>query len=275
MTTMTEAGLKLQVLTHIGDPSHLSLDTVAAFGERLSKVAASLGLDVKSKNFGDALELIGNAIDALEKVTVKQAPGSNAAALRDHIKEQTAALAKLESLQQLLTQSAETVTKTESVLDQFMFKRREDGAVEFLVPKGMSVIQAFEILNTEATRLGINPAVYAADFDWFTQNTSAGTVDNEKDTTVILIPLAKGSLGKDRDYMKKNFTLIDEGHIALANALEWVLSKGKVDSFEGNWVRGKVLGCALGRSAYGVNFYGHGDIAGVYVGCSSGPNKKS
>lgn len=273
MTTQTETGVRAKVREHIGNPNDQTPATVGDFIEKLRAHAGVVGVDVENIPFEQGVKAVDDAIGALEQVGSKAAPtaSSDLRALRDHLGAQQQALSKLEALQALVTGEPPPNVALQSVVELCNFSKLENGVRELTIPPNMDVIKIFELANVEAARLGINPAVYAGDLDWYRKNTSAGVAQTSA-REVSVIPLAKGSLGKSREYQESKFTFPDIELSTLANVLEWIESKGKVDSFDGNWVRTNAPGVALDRDSDGVLVYRLDGNANVNVGCSAVPN---
>lgn len=251
---------------------------------RLPAIARALGVEMsidsertKSSELPGLVNSLKEAVDAME-LAVKQplSEGATRAELRQHLAAKTKALDKLDAALVAANGQGPTVAP-QSVLDLCGYKKTETGSVICSRPETASLIEIFEMANAECARLGINPAVFAEDLDWWKKNTSAA---QKLAVTEEVTGLVEGSLGEKRGAQEKlaqkQGGMASIEMAALANVLEHIATRGARDTFEGNWARTQGSGVALCRIAHGLYFVTHGDdVSNVNVGCAASRNLKA
>ena len=188
-------------------------------------------------------------------------------AIRAHLEQSREVLEKFEALLSLVNGEAQApAVVAKSVLDLCGYQKGDNGINKCFVPKDMSLIQVFELANTECERLVIAPAVYSDDLKWWKKSTNANAV-RLVDEHHEVIGFVDGSLSK-----KELHRATIEG-AALENILTHIASHGQEDSFKGNWVRCGASGVALNRYSLGLYVTRRDDDdANDGVGAAASPN---
>jgi len=199
-------------------------------------------------------------------------------AIRAHLEQSREVLEKFEALLSLVNGEAQApAVVAKSVLDLCGYQKGDNGINKCFVPKDMSLIQVFELANTECERLGIAPAVNSDDLEWWKKNTNANagrSVDEHHE----VIGFVDGSLSKNRKAQeghlgKKELHRATIEGAALENILTHIASHGQENSFKGHWVRCGASGVALNRYSLGLYVTRRDDDdANDGVGAAASPN---
>lgn len=271
MSTQPESQLRAQVLQRIGDPRNESPASIGNFVEGLRKIAGVVGIDVNSHPIGEGVKLIDDAIAALESAVRNSPPDtSDIKKLRSHIESQSRALTKLEELHNLVEKKAESTQLNESLVNLCDFNKHADGTRSFVIRQGLTAMKLLEMANEEAKLLGIAPAVDIANFAWHKERLNLHKkVTN--DMVVGVRPFVAECLGLSRSEQESRVKLSKIEFAALANALEWIESKGQVDSFQGKGIRGANPEMVVRRGPAGLMISGQGDEKITNVGCAAAP----
>ena len=225
---------------------------------KLPAIARALGVDIsidpektKSSELPGLVTSLKEAVDALESAVKQGAPeGASRAELRQSLAAMSGALDKLDAALAAANGQGPAVAQ-QSVLDLCGYKKTESGAVICSRTETASLIEIFEMANTECARLGIKPAVYAGDLDWLRKNTNAA---ERLAVTEEVTGLVEGSLGKNpgaqEKLAQKQGGMASIEMAALANILEHIATRGAHDTFEGKWVRTEASRVALCRDDF-------------------------
>jgi len=268
---------KAAIEQFLPDLENLKLAEFPGYADKVQRLGTLLNLDSTTP----VKEIKQTAMDTAASYfkMLDEAPCRETAeptAISAHLEQSREVLKKFEALLSLVNGEAPAVV-AKSVLDLCGYQKGDNGINKCFVPKDMSLIQVFELANTECERLGITPAVYSYVLEGWKKNPNANagrSVDEHHE----VIGFVDGSLTKNRKAQeghlgKKELHMATIEGAALENILTHIASHGQEDSFKDKFVRCGASDVALYRDSLGLRVRRPDDAyADADVGAAASPN---